>query len=81
MSKISDKFNRLGAGLKFGIVFSIWFILGLMAIPVVLHSDHRIFPDCPEWKFIVFAVLVCAAYAVFLAGTGVIYDKYFTRRK
>jgi drug/metabolite transporter (DMT)-like permease len=81
MSKLSDKFNRLGAGAKFAIIFSVCFALGLIAIPVVLHSDHRIFPDWPDWKFIIFGVIVCAAYAAFLAGCGVLYERFFTKRK
>jgi drug/metabolite transporter (DMT)-like permease len=80
MSKFSDKFNRLSTSGKFWVVFLIFFILGFMAIPICLHEPRRIFPDWPDWKFIIFGVIVCAAYATLLAGCWVLYER-FTKRK
>jgi len=79
MNKLSDKFNRLGAGAKFGILFSIIFVICLPAVPIVLHNDQRIFLDWPDWKFIMFGVLLCSAYAAFLTGCGILGERFFKK--
>jgi hypothetical protein len=76
MRKLSEKFARLSARTRFLVLFSILFIICVPAIPLVLHSDRRIYPEWSDKKFAAFGVFLCAAYAAFLAACEVFFSRF-----
>jgi hypothetical protein len=61
-------------------MFIVVFLLGSGAIPIVLHDDRRIYPDWPDWKFIVFGLILTAGYAAFLSGCSVFFARFIRKR-
>ena len=62
----------MSARRKFTVVFIAIFMICLPAIPLVLHDDHRILQQLTDLEFILFGILLCAAYGAFLSGCGLL---------
>ena len=80
MNRIRNRFNALSARTRFLVSFSILFVVCLPAIPLVLHSDRRVYPEWSDAQFAVFGILLCAGYAAFLAGCGVFFARFLKKR-
>ena len=80
MRKLNQKFMALNARRQFGVSFGI-FLFCLPVVPLALHDPRRILPEWSDWQFALFAVLLCAAYAAFLAASGVYGGRRLARRR
>ena len=63
------------------ITFLICFLLGIIAIPVALHSERRIYQDLSDFEFILLAICIAAGYSLLLSSISVFGTYYYIKRK
>ena len=80
MGKLKQRFDALPSTKRFAVAFFILLAICLPAIPITIHSDHRILQHLSDTQFALFTLLLCIGYAALLAGAGHIGEIIVKRR-
>ena len=72
MHRIRKKWDNSSLFTKFYVVFFTVLTVTLPAIPLALVSEDRVHPEWSVGQFIVFGVGACIAFALLVAGVGVL---------